>query len=46
MANVKYFSEFRSLHGNFYLIEIWDEEYTGNNPVQFKVTGDGFELNY
>ena len=46
MAEVKYFSEFRSLHGNFYLIEIWDEDYTGNNPIQFNVTGNGFELNY
>ena len=46
MANPKLFSEFRSDHGNFYLIEIWDEEYTGNDPDQFNVTGDGFELNY
>jgi hypothetical protein len=46
MAEVKYFSEFRSLHGNFYLIEIWDEDYTGNNPIQFNITGNGFELNY
>ena len=46
MANVKYFSEFRSLHGNFYLIEIWDEDYTGNDPIEFNVTSNGFDLNY
>ena len=46
MANPKLFSEFRSSHGNFYLIEIWDNEYTGTNPDQFNVTGDGFQLNY
>jgi hypothetical protein len=46
MAEVKYFGEFRSLHGHFYLIEIWDEDYTGSDPIQFNVTGNGFELNY
>jgi len=46
MANPKLFSEFRSSHGNFYLIEIWDNEYTGTSPDQFDVTGDGFQLNY
>jgi len=46
MAEVKLFSEFRSSHGHFYLIEIWDEDYTGNEPNQFNVTGNGFELNY
>ena len=46
MANPKLFSEFRSSHGNFYLIEIWDDEYTGTDPDQFDVTGDGFQLNY
>ena len=46
MANPKLFSEFRSSYGHFYLIEIWDEDYTGNDPDQFNVTGDGFELNY
>ena len=46
MANPKLFSEFRSSHGSFYLIEIWDEDYTGTTPDQFNVTGDGFQLNY
>jgi len=46
MANPKLFSEFRSSYGNFYLIEIWDDEYTGTSPDQFSVTGDGFQLNY
>ena len=46
MANPKLFSEFRSSHGNFYLIEIWDDEYTGTDPDQFDVTGDGFQLTY
>ena len=46
MANPKLFSEFRSSHGHFYLIEIWDEDYTGSDPDQFNVTSNGFELNY
>jgi hypothetical protein len=46
MANPKLFSEFRSSYGHFYLIEIWDEDYTGNDPEQFNVTGEGFQLNY
>ena len=46
MANVKLFSEFRSIHGQFYLIEIYDEDYTGNEPDQFNVTSEGFQLNY
>ncbi len=46
MANPKLFSEFRSNYGHFYLIEIWDDEYTGTSPDQFSVTGDGFQLNY
>ena len=46
MANPKLFSEFRSSYGHFYLIEIWDDEYTGTTPNQFNVTGDGFQLNY
>jgi len=46
MANPKLYGEFRSDHGNFYLIEIWDEDYTGNDPDRFNVTGGGFELNY
>lgn len=46
MANVKLFSEFRSIHGQFYLIEIYDDEYTGNDPDQFNVTSQGFQLNY
>ena len=46
MANPKLFSEFRSSYGHFYLIEIWDDEYTGTDPDQFSVTGDGFQLNY
>ena len=46
MANPKLFSEFRSSYGHFYLIEIWDDEYTGTSPDQFSVTGDGFQLNY
>lgn len=46
MANIKYFSEFRSSHGLFYKIEIWDEDYTGNDPIEFNVTSNGFDLNY
>ena len=46
MANPKLYGEFRSDYGNFYLIEIWDKDYTGNDPDKFNVTGDGFELNY
>ena len=46
MAEVKLFSEFRSSHGHFYLIEIYDEDYTGTSPDQFNVTGDGFQLTY
>ena len=46
MANPKLYGEFRSDHGNFYLIEIWDEDYTGNDPDRFNVTSGGFELNY
>lgn len=46
MANVKYFGEFRSSRGHFYLIEIWDEDYTGSDPIKFNVTSDGFRLNY
>lgn len=46
MANPKLFSEFRSSYGHFYLIEIWDDEYTGTEPDQFNVTGEGFQLNY
>ena len=46
MANPKLFSEFRSSYGHFYLIEIWDEDYTGNNPEEFNITSQGFQLNY
>ena len=46
MANPKLYGEFRSDYGNFYLIEIWDEDYTGNDPDRFNVTSGGFELNY
>lgn len=46
MANPKLYGEFRSDYGNFYLIEIWDEDYTGNDPDRFNVTSNGFELNY
>ncbi len=46
MANPKLYGEFRSDYGNFYLIEIWDEDYTGNDPDKFNVTSGGFELNY
>ena len=46
MANPKLYSEFRSDYGDFYLIEIWDEDYTGTEPDRFNVTGNGFELNY
>ena len=46
MANPKLFSEFRSDYGNFYLIEIWDRDYTGTEPSSFNVTGNGFDLKY
>ena len=46
MAAIKLFSEFQSSRGTYYKVEIWDEDYTGNDPDQFNVSGNGFELNY
>ena len=46
MAAVKLYSEFLSSRGTYYKVEIWDEDYTGTSPDEFKVDGNGFELNY
>jgi hypothetical protein len=46
MAASKLFAEFESSNGKYYKIEIWDEDYSGTSPDEFKVAGDGFQLNY
>ena len=46
MAEPKLYSEFRSDYGNFYLIEIWDEDYTGTQPSFFNIASNGFDLTY
>ena len=46
MAAVKLYSEFLSSRGTYYKVEIWDEDYTGSSPDEFRVDGNGFELNY
>jgi hypothetical protein len=46
MAAVKLYSEFLSSRGSYYKVEIWDEDYTGTSPDEFRVDGNGFELNY
>ena len=46
MAKVKHYAEFKSSTGTYYKIEIWDEDYTGTTPDEFKVTGKGFDLTY
>ena len=46
MAEPKLYSEFRSDYGNFYLIEIWDEDYTGTQPSFFNIAANGFDLTY
>ena len=46
MAAIKLFSEFTSDSGEYYKIEIWDDEYSGSTPDEFKVASDGFTLNY
>lgn len=46
MAAVKLFAEFKSDTGDFYKVEIWDDEYTGSSPDEFQLGGDGFTLNY
>jgi len=46
MAASKLFAEFESSNGKYYKIEIWDEDYSGTSPDEFKVAGDGFQLTY
>ena len=46
MAASKLFAEFESSNGKYYKIEIWDEDYSGTSPDEFKVEGDGFQLTY
>jgi hypothetical protein len=46
MAASKLFAEFESSNGKYYKIEIWDEDYSGTSPDEFKVAGDGFQLKY
>ena len=46
MANVKLFAEFKSDFNQYYKIEIYDEDYTGSSPDEFKVSSDGFRLTY
>jgi len=46
MAAIKLFSEFKSDSGALYKIQIWDEDYSGSSPDEFKVSSSGFELNY
>ena len=46
MAAIKLFSEFKSDSGEYYKIEIWDEDYSGSSPDEFNVVSDGFTLTY
>lgn len=45
MAGVRAYSEFTSLLGREWKIEIWDEDFSGT-ATTFEVRGDGFTLNY
>jgi hypothetical protein len=45
MANVRYYTEFRSLRGDFYLLEIWDVDHTGD-ATRVYCDGNGFTLSH
>lgn len=45
MANVRYYTEFRTLRGDFYLLEIWDTSFTGTESRVY-CDGDGFRLTH
>lgn len=45
MANVRYYSEFRSSRGDFYLLEIWDADHTGD-ATRVYCDGNGFTLSH
>ena len=45
MANVRYYTEFRSLRGDFYLLEIWDADHTGD-ATRVYCDGNGFTLSH
>ena len=45
MANVRYYTEFRTLRGDFYLLEIWDANHTGDATRAY-CDGNGFQLNH
>ena len=45
MANVRYYTEFRTLRGDFYLLEIWDTSFTGTETRVY-CDGNGFQLNH
>ena len=45
MANVRYYTEFRSLRGDFYLLEIWDADHTGDSTRVY-CDGNGFTLSH
>jgi hypothetical protein len=45
MAGVRAYSEFKSLLGRNWKIEIWDEDFSGT-ATTFEVRGDGYTLNY
>lgn len=45
MANVRYYTEFRTSRGDFYLLEIWDAEHTGDSTRVY-CDGNGFTLSH
>ena len=45
MANVRYYSEFRTSRGDFYLLEIWDTSFTGSEARVYS-DASGFELSH
>lgn len=45
MAGVRAYSEFTSLLGRNWKVEIWDEDFS-STATTFEVRGDGFTLNY
>jgi len=45
MANVRYYTEFRTLRGDFYLLEIWDTAFTGTETRVY-CDGNGFQLTH
>jgi hypothetical protein len=45
MAKVRYYTEFRSSRGDFYLLEIWDTSHTGDEKRVY-CDGNGFVLTH